>query len=347
MARVFDLASQAEDISKNLARSFQSGNVNFLIGSGASYPAIPSAGNVEKEIAKLFEVGNEHSAYLKLYDFLMTVQIPMTKLIGDTTDADNDTTGSYYHDYLGIIESILGKRWTELLPKQATIFTTNYDLFIEKASLAYPAMRLNDGFVRVPSLTGRAEYSSRTFFTTTSSNANLYNYKVDIPCINLVKLHGSLSWKKDKDDVLFSVMNHAPLPAAKTSAEIKDFVDRYAVVLPETKKFHTTLMDNPYYELLRIYANEMDREGTLLIAFGFSFGDKHILDVTKRGLKNPTLRLVIFAFEDKDRDEFLKTFDGYNNVEIIAPGAHAKTDFPRFNDALRSVLPVLASEKKT
>jgi SIR2-like domain len=346
MARVFDLANEAEDISKNLARSFQSGHINFLIGSGASYPAIPSAGDVEKEIAKLFEAGKEEAANLKLYDFLLTIQTPTNKLIDGTADANNEKTASYYSDYLGIVESILGERRTSLLPKQATIFTTNYDLFIEKASLAYSAMRLNDGFVRLPSLTGRSEYSSRTFFTTTSSAANLYNYKVDIPCINLMKLHGSLSWKKDGDDILFQLMNLAPLPATKTPAQVEEFVDKYTVVLPETRKFHTTLMDNPYYELLRIYANELDREGTLLIAFGFSFGDKHILDVTKRGLKNPTLKLVAFAFQDGDRDAFLKTFDGYNNVDIIAPGAHVRTDFSRFNDTLRSVLPVFAGKTK-
>ena len=38
MARVFNLDTAAEEIRKNLARSFQSANVNFLIGSGASYP---------------------------------------------------------------------------------------------------------------------------------------------------------------------------------------------------------------------------------------------------------------------------------------------------------------------
>lgn len=346
MARVFDLAAQADDISKILARSLQSGHVNFLIGSGASFPAIPSAGDVEREIAKLFEAGDEEAAYLKLYDFLLTIQMPTNKLIAGTVDTNNDLTASYYSDYLSIVESILGERRTSLLPKQATIFTTNYDLFIEKASVPYSAMRLNDGFVRVPSLTGRSEYSSRTFFTTTSSAANLYNYKVDIPCINLMKIHGSLSWKKDGDDILFSIINTVPLPPTKTPAQVKEFVDKYAVVLPETRKFHTTLMDNPYYELLRIYANELDREGTLLVAFGFSFGDKHILDVTKRGLKNPTLRLVIFAFEDKDRDAFLKTFDRYNNVDIITPGTHVRTDFPRFNDTLRSVLPVFAGKTK-
>ena len=38
-------------------------------------------------------------------------------------------------------------------------------------------------------------------------------------------------------------------------------------------------MDSPYYDLLRIYANELDREGhSAHSILAFSFGDKHILD---------------------------------------------------------------------
>jgi hypothetical protein len=346
MARVFNLAVAADDICKNLARSFQSANINFLVGSGASWPAIPSAGSVEKEIADLFDADNKDAAYEKLYDFLSSVQWPTNRLINKIPGANDASTVTNYKDYLGIIESILGERRTSLLPKQATIFTTNYDLFIEQESISYTAMRLNDGFVRVPSLTGRCEYSTRTFFTTTSSAANLYNYKVDIPCINLIKLHGSLSWEKDGEDILFSVKTGVPLPPTKTPKQVKEFVDRYAVVLPETKKFHTTLMDSTYYELLRIYANELDREGTLLVAFGFSFGDKHILDITRRALKNPTLKLVIFAFQAPDRDSFSKLFRDHNNVDIIEPGSLLRIDFPKFNEVLRGILPVFNGKKK-
>lgn len=346
MARVFDLETAAEEIRKNLARSFQSANVNFLIGSGASYPAIPTAGLVEEEIASLFEADKEDAAYLKLYDFLATIQRPTNSLIASVDDPENTTTVTNYTEYLAIIESLLSERRTSLLPKQATIFTTNYDLFIEQASVSHSAIRLNDGFSRVPSLTGRAEFSSRTFFTTTSSSGNLYNYKVDIPSINLIKLHGSLSWKKIGDSVLFSVLTTPLLSAAKTAAEVKTFVDGYAVVLPEAKKFHTTLMEDTYYELLRIYNNELDREGTLLVSFGFSFADSHILGITKRALKNPTLKLVAFAFSDTDRETLLKRFDGYNNVDIIAPSPAKHIDFARFNGVLRSILPALVGKAK-
>ena len=38
MARVFDLETASDDIRENLARSIQSANLNFLIGSGALVP---------------------------------------------------------------------------------------------------------------------------------------------------------------------------------------------------------------------------------------------------------------------------------------------------------------------
>lgn len=346
MARVLNLDTVGEDIRKSLARSFESGHVNFIIGSGASYPAIPIAGSLEAEIAKLFDTGKEDAAYAKLYDFLATIQAPTNNLIDAVAEANNTATVDSYSELLGTVEAILRERRTSLLPKRATVFTTNYDLFIEQASVKHTGLRLNDGFSRVPSLTGRSEYNTRTFFTTTSSTGNLYDYKVDIPSVNLMKLHGSLSWKKDGENILFSVQKKELLPADKTPAQIKAFVDAYAVVLPQTKKFRTTLMESTYYELLRIYSNEMDREGSLLISFGFSFGDDHILGITKRALKNPTLRLIAFAFNDADRDTFIKRFKDDNNVEIIAPGTLTNIGFTKFNEVLRGTLPLFGEKKK-
>ena len=339
MAHILDLGALGKDIRKGLARSFQSGHINFLIGSGASLNAIPAAGAVEQQIADLYAVGEVAEGGTRMYGFLADIQRPMNKLIKNEEDHNNAETIGHYKNYLGIIEAILSERRTSLLPKQATIFTTNYDLFIEKASLSYPALKLNDGFSRGPSLDNRMEYSSRTFFNTTYNTGNLYAYKVEIPCINLIKLHGSFSWKKDKDDIVFRVAPKVLLSPAKTPEQVKKYIEDYAVVLPQTTKFRTTLMDRTYYELLRIYANELDCENTLLVAFGFSFGDEHILDITKRALKNPTLRLVVFAFDEVAKEAYGVKFDGYNNVDIIAPPDGTQIDFEKFNEIMRSFLP--------
>ena len=345
MARIHTLNDSNEDIKRALTRSLQSAHINYLIGAGASFPAVPVAGSVEQEIAALYESNQEEEGRARMYGFLAGVQQPTNDLIDGAANAQNAMTVKNYADHIGIIEIILMERRTNLLPKQATVFSTNYDLFVEKAALGYPALRLNDGFARIPSLDGRMEYDSQSFFTTTSNTGNLYSYKVDIPCINLVKLHGSLSWKKDGEKILFSVQKKTLLPEERTPEQVKGFVDSYAVVLPQTSKFRTTLMDSTYYELLRIYNNELDRENTLLIAFGFSFGDEHILTITKRALKNPTLKLVAFAFNDVDREAFVTKFDGYNNVDVIAADENAQIDFPAFNALLRSCLPNLRARK--
>lgn len=339
MAQVVTLGHANKDLQKALARSFQSGNINFLLGSGASMPAIPAAGQIEQEIAALFDVDEGEKARLCMYEFLAGIQVPTNTLINNDGNASLAQTLAHYEDYLGIIETILSERRTTLLPKQATIFTTNYDLLIEKASIAYLALKLNDGFTRVPSLDNRMDYSSRNFFNTTYNTGNLYSYKVEIPCVNLVKVHGSLSWEKNGDEIVFNVSARELLPDDKTPEQIIDFIEGYAVVLPQTTKFRTTLMDRTYYELLRIYANELDRENTLLITFGFSFGDEHIRDITRRALKNPTLRLMAFAYDDEDRKSFEEIFRGHNNVEIVAPADGETIEFGKFNDMLRGLLP--------
>lgn len=338
MARIINANEMGEELRKRILRSFQSGHINFLLGSGASLPAIPAAGSIEVEIAELISAGNDEEAYAKMYAFLKTVHEPTNKLINDVNDEKNRATLKCYEALLKSIEEILLARRTTILPRQATVFTTNYDLFLEKASAACPSSILNDGFSRPPSLGHRMEYSSRNFFRATYSTGNLYEYRVEIPCINLIKLHGSLSWVKRKDDILLRVEAMKLLDNDGTHEERMKFISSCAVVLPHAAKFRETLMDRTYYDLLRIYANSLDRENTVLIAFGFSFGDEHIRDITMRALKNPTLRLMIFAFNSGARDRFAQLFEQYSNVEIIAPGDEEELHFEHFNDSLGRIL---------
>lgn len=338
MARIINANDVDEELRKRLLRSFQSGNINFLLGSGASLPAIPTAGQIEAEIARLISEGRDEEAYAKMYAFLETVYAPTNKLINDEEDESNRVSLTCYEALLKTIEEILLARRTTILPRQATVFTTNYDLFLEKASAVCPSTILNDGFSRSPSLWHRMEYSSRNFFRATYNTGNLYDYRVEVPCINLIKLHGSLSWLKDKDDILLRVEAVKLLNNCGTHEEMRKFIAACAVVLPQAAKFRETLMDRTYYDLLRIYANSLDRENTVLITFGFSFGDEHIRDITMRALKNPTLRLMLFAFNSAARDRFATLFQQYSNVEIIAPDDDDELDFGHFNDSLSRIL---------
>src|SRR5690606_23915704 len=107
-----------------------------------------------------------------------------------------------YTSLLRFIESVLIERRTTLLPKQANVFTTNYDLLLERASENVSVLRLNDGFVRTPGFTKPAAFAPQSFFETVSNSGRLYDYRVELPSLNYIKLHGSVSWKASGDSLL-------------------------------------------------------------------------------------------------------------------------------------------------
>lgn len=341
MARLVDLETSADDIGKLARRLFQSGNVNFLIGSGASDPAIPVVGNVEKEIVELFEAGNIEEANAKMYDFLSIVQKPMNGLVDNATDDATDAVLHQYEVFLRIVEHILSERRTDLLPKQANVFTTNYDLFVEKASEKSVALKLNDGFSRTPSLDRRIQFSAQGFFDSLYTRGPMHTYKVEVPSVNLVKLHGSLSWIKDEEEILFGVASKESLTddELEDPTKVREHVKSYAVVLPERVKFQETLMNQVHYDLMRIFANQMDKAHTLLVSFGFSFEDGHILHIVERALSNPTLVLLIFAYSDAAAESFGQKFASFSNVYIVRPTAGTNIDFSAFNECLHALLP--------
>jgi hypothetical protein len=233
------------------------------------------------------------------------------------------------------MSSILNDRKNPLLPKQVNIFTTNYDLFFEKASESVASLVLNDGFDRSAKLKQKFEFSPKNFFNTVYHNGTIYGYEVELPNVNLIKLHGSCSWKTENGKVIFNVSHDDP-----------------TIILPRKQKFSETVTDQTYYDLLRLYANELDKENALLCAFGFSFADEHILDITRRALKNPTLQVLIFCYQECQTLGYREKFKLYSNVEVIYLTDECtketeclKLDFTKLNEILACVPPVKPEPK--
>jgi hypothetical protein len=70
MAQVVEVAADNAAAIKFLESFIQSGNLNFLIGSGASSPAIKVAGSIESEINALLATGNDAQANVKSIEFI-------------------------------------------------------------------------------------------------------------------------------------------------------------------------------------------------------------------------------------------------------------------------------------
>jgi hypothetical protein len=334
MARIYNIDTSPDDVTRDLTRALQSGHMNFMIGSGASHPAIPLAGDIEAQIDTHRQAGEHALADELLFNLIASVQGPANRLVANTPNTDEAKTLECYKTLLRTLELFLMERRTPLLGKQAVLFTTNYDLFFDVAALHCETAAVANGFDRTLTVDGLAQYSSRRFLMTTYNTGNFYDYRVELPALNLVKLHGCLTWHKDGDHITRRTA-HCDVPAtAAAAADKKLFIDRQAIVFPQSSKYNTTVLDRTYYELLRFFANTLDKENALLIAFGFSFRDEHLLDVTKRALKNPTLRVLVVAYDHASRDALTNTFAANNNVCILTTSDGSVIDFDRFNEVL-------------
>lgn len=346
MANIINIDKDKKELMVVLQKAVQSANLNFLIGSGCSFPAIEILGDIETKIQALIDSGETDEAEKEIHIFLKPFLESTNKLMNDSDENNHKETIDNYKYFLRTIAKILFERKSNILIKQATIFSTNYDLFIEKSSEQFSgSLILNDGFNRSPVIDNKFKFSTTEFFNSVYNNGNLYNYKVQIPSVNLLKLHGSLSWKSDSNNIIFSLDHLGDLQTETNNinettdvSQIKEFNNKFSIILPKKEKLKYTILNQIYYDLLRIYANELDKENTLLIAEGFSFDDEHIFDITKRALRNPTLKLIVFCFENEDITGYESKFSTYNNVDIVYSESE-KIGFKRFNEILSEVLP--------
>ena len=282
-----------------------------------------------------------------------------------------------------IVHRIFAERGNPALDRQFNIFTTNYDPIIELIFDHSPCI-CNDGFE------GRIEprFSTDNYSKTYYRQAIFSNRKAEIPSVNLLKIHGSVTWCEDiiwggieyqqyGTQIRDFSKRHAPLFDAAIMAKIdahftadnladaekqidslfadsifdpllvkekdySNFLDYYKmaflIVNPTKEKFSDTLLNKNYYELLRIFSNELEKENSLLVVNGFSFRDEHILDLVKRSMVNPSLKILVFVYNESTISDLQKLFGTpkNNNITYIAlDGEKLSLDY--FNQILSHI----------
>jgi hypothetical protein len=257
-------------------------------------------------------------------------------------DNDNKVLKNY-SNFIRLISQILYERKSSILHKQVAVFTTNYDLYFELAFQSHKEILVVfDGFQKYSTFDNESSFSTTEYFNTIFNNGLIYNYQVEVPSINLIKLHGSLNWVIKDGKIANSIAYIDLLDSKAKSTEDKDikyFVDSFTLVLPQKNKFKETIINQTYYDQLRIFSNELDKENTILIVHGFSFADEHILEIVKRALRNPTLLLIVFCYDLATKTNMKEKFELYNNVYIIYK-EDKKLDFSGVTEILNKILPL-------
>jgi hypothetical protein len=339
----------------DLKETIQDCNINFLVGSGLSRPYLKTLGNIEILLTELdrLDLSSEPnklktlkaSLYKKYYDGVIE-----KNLLVMHNDSDADKVLENYKEFLRCINIILLKRKTTLLNKQANIFTTNIDIFFEKA-LEDASLEFNDGFKGRFNPTFSLSNFKKSYF----KKSLHYDNTSEIPVFNLLKVHGSLNWRATENEITLSklsIVNRIQQKVNITEGlvdiddsikSIKEVIDdveeiddysqidyflnlyeKLPIVNPTKEKFKHTLLNHTYYELLRIYSNELEKENTILFVLGFSFADEHIKEITFRALNsNPTMICYIVAYDETAKDEIESSLDlgklRYDNIRFIYP----------------------------
>lgn len=385
-------------------------NINFLIGSGINAPTIPtlSIGSSDSKLKYTFEdlitharikENNTYVAYLLIYFYLKTVRIGFNpKKLKDDSLKRNYTT------FINLLIKRLTNESNDK-PKRVNIFSTNYDLMFESAfdyiSQKNNQVNFNDGsygFIN--------RYISSERFHVKSLQSGVYDlYNFEIPMINLIKMHGSLSWELDgnriklnyknnpvrnydeileesnvsenldnlhikiiekkifeeikKDSLYYDAKNekfirdyeqHLQFKVAETlqldnceysldetvdylieyiddfernsaiDIKLEDFHNDFRkllIVNPTKKKFNETVFEQHYYQMIRVLSQELERKQTVLIVFGFSFNDEHLLEIVRRSAFNDQLMIYIISYSSDGQAEINEMFSEYTNVRYL------------------------------
>ena len=336
---------------EEIKKIIESCHLNFLIGSGASKPFLGTLGNVETlltELSKKKESDKKNIVDASIKKHYFNVAIKGNLRIGKGRAEKLLKTKQSYVDFLTSINTILSKRKSNLVSKQANVFTTNMDLFLEYA-LEEQKLAFNDGFY------GRLKptFGTENFHNTIRKTSTHYEYQSEVPLFNIFKMHGSVNWKESNGEIIFDyglgvLRNISKLEfpentllqindkdgKSKTVDQLceediekngihEEFIEAYNKILmitPTKQKFETTTLDVTFYELLRMYSNYLERENSALFVFGFSFADEHIREITKRvAASNPTLLILIFAFDKEAKGNIAKEIHETQNIKIICP----------------------------
>lgn len=329
----------------------QDSNINFLFGSGMSADYLKTLGSIEFLLTESENIENDEirnivkaSLYKKYFDGVIEKNINILN-----NDSVTDLLMKNYKVFFEVFNKILLERKSTLLSKQINVFTTNIDICLEKA-LEDKGFEFNDGFIG----NFKPRFDLSNFKKSLFKRSMHFDNISEIPVFNIYKIHGSLTWKTSDDNIFFSptlqqvkkvseviisddtlidIKKDDDIEAVKVNAtsatysaiEIEKFRKAYEklnIVNPTKDKFRDTLLNQTYYELLRIYANELEKENTVLFVMGFSFSDEHIRDLTLRvANSNPNLIIYIFAYSNNTRINLESKMinNKYENIKIIAP----------------------------
>ncbi|MBD3841802.1 MAG: SIR2 family protein, partial [Campylobacterales bacterium] len=216
------------------------------------------------------------------------------------------------------------------------IFTTNYDLFNERA-LDQLGIIFSNGFSGVI----ERYFNPAVFHYAFAEQMDLSNNKWNVidNFIYLYKLHGSISWFEDEHSKHLFKIKELQAPA---------FTDKNVMIYPTPVKQNASF-GSPYSDLFREFQKKLMLNNNILITVGYSFSDEHINNLIYQALTIPAFRLIIVGnVKAKNIEKLFELNDPriwiIGETEDWSSGSLEKTPLHFFNRFVDEMLPSVDQE---
>lgn len=208
------------------------------------------------------------------------------------------------------------------------IFTTNYDRTIEFAADVL-GLRLLDRFVGHLEPVFSASRLSVDMHYSPPGIRGEPRYLEGV--VRYAKLHGSVDWRSTADHIA-----RHPIAFGAPKETIPDRPGDSVIIFPNPAKDVETL-SYPYAELFRDFAAAVCQPNSVLLTFGYGFGDSHINRIVRDMLRIHSTHLVVVSYSKlKALDHFKQDyFPSNQTTELIGP---ALGELGRFVEFVPSVV---------
>ena len=216
------------------------------------------------------------------------------------------------------------------------IFTTNYDRFIEYA-LDNAGIYTLDRFIGKLNPTLRMHKMELDYHYNPPGIRGEPRYVEGV--VRYTKLHGSFDWRFNNGDI-----HKEPMPFGyKINEDIIQNPYETNVIYPNSAKGIDTVYF-PYSELFRDFSTATCRPNSVLVTYGYGFGDSHINNIILDMMIIPSTHLVIISYDladgrirsfvEKCNPSQLTLLLGnhYGNIRILTENYLPKSAIDRISD---------------
>lgn len=318
--------------NKELKEIIQSGHLNLLIGSGCSREYLNVLNDIETKMNSSEDSIKIHAQKEYFKEIKKSKAICNSISVLPNEEQSLNSTKQNYDGFLKFWANIISSRSLQIVSKQINIFTTNFDMFIED-SCERIGVPYNDGFSgQINRIFSVSNYNKIQKFKSLQ-----FDNTSDIPLLNVIKLHGSISWEEKGKTLCYSNGSH--ILDTLDSLEIEEFKKEYekiAIINPNAEKHFETLKDVNYASMLRKFTLELEKENSVLMIIGSSLADNHIRELLYGVIKtNPTLIVIYFSFSKYDTTLDKLEESKHSNLYVISPDPNYSLD--KITEYLREV----------